>query len=1814
MAIEPTNEVRIGVQEIADALRSRLQRYIEAAYHLRDQGVVAERRALLAESEAIAREPFLETTPSYELSTQYSKLRLPRVIGTTLDEFARWQPGIGIFPKPYRHQAEALEAFFNNNRDLIVSTGTGSGKTETFLLPILGSLLEEAANRPKSFQLSGFRALLLYPMNALVSDQIARLRRLIGDERLSALFRTRYGRHPRFGMYTSRTPYPGSPNAKKDKRHLDTVLRYYLDIEDAARRDGLESGKAHLMSELQSRGRWPAKDLHSFFDQGFRTQRSDQELLTRHEIQLSCPDILVTNYSMLEYMLMRPIERNIFEQTRKWLASDPNNNLILVVDEAHLYRGTAGAEVAYLIRRLQARLAIPRERLRCILTSASLGSDATIESDALAFAEALTGSPAIGGRSFQLVQGYREPRPPTRLGTTTEAAALASFDQAALARHAQNLDQVAAAVSTLGSALRWPTPPLILEGESNATLRAHLYQCLYGLGPVELLISETTGRATSLSDIAAKLFPDAAFDTALRATETILSLGAYAHNGQRPLLQTRVHMLFRGLPSLWACVSHHCSARINTTRHLSLLGRLYTEPRTHCECGARVYELLAHRDCGAVFLRVFGDTDQASFYWHEEGRRVDLSAQQLQENWLIVERPLRKYEEDGLVEPIWMDVTTGRVEVDAPAELEHYRQFWRSTEKSRAKSRGDDEGLQSTTSFPFERCPICTRRTPDKILDLATRGERPFANIIHEQFTSQLPSRPFNEEFPNGGRKVLIFADGRQKAARLARDLPREVEFDTFRQAITLAVARLQELGREPTLGTSLYAAFVSVCYDLRLHFFDQEFGSQQQLLKHMRDFQHYYDADLETVLSEQEAAFAELPMRYRQHLLDQIANPFYAVYNLGAMVVKPTRATIKRMQRDLAQIPEAASTNIEVIATFWGQTLLERGAFDKSIPPHVRDRVSAYAKPPKYGATFRDLEKVLREGGNLSDEHLKYLRKSLYNALTEQDEYGLSYLKPAVLALNLAFDHTWLRCAACGNFQHTPLLGRCAVCGGQQLNPCLPDDPTTSARYDYYRAPLRDILRGARPAHLTAEEHTAQLSQRDIGTVYATTEEFELRFQDIALDEEHPPVDVLSCTTTMEVGIDIGSLVAIGMRNVPPQRENYQQRAGRAGRRGSAISTVVTYADSGPHDHFYYQQPQGMIAGDPRRPLLNIDRQTLARRHICAYLLQTFFQEQIDNLASGERERLQRERKSLFTALGSQAEFFIGNGPLSFTSFRSWVNTKVETPKGDVARTAATWLPDEAVPGGGATKIAFVADTALSLITYLEHMASQAPQQHKGENATRSDGEFEERGLLDALFDEGLLPSYAFPTDLATFYVFGRDGEKVTIKERPQQSKAQALSEYAPGRLLVVNKETYRVGGIYVFGEGYDAPMRSLFARPLPAYVYCPKCTYMRLTPLHSSEKCPVCHTELKANELLDPPGFSPEGGQPVRDRDHDQEISYAAGAQLPLPVVPDNLEWHKGSWPNMRYAYAENQRFVMVNRGPHEEGFIICEACGATWPTVSAPQSGLHNRPYLMPSHYGRSQCRGELHKAPLYLGTTFRSDLLLIRSTLQPPFGYTPSDPWLRDALRTMAEALALAASRVLDVDPSELSAGHRLLPHDGSNGSASFDLYLFDTAAGGAGYAAEAGMEIGTILLTALDLVEGCPRQCERSCTSCLRHYGNRFWHSTLDRRLAAQVLRHLMYGEVPAVASVEKQRILLTPLRRFLELEGWHIEDQHSDIPLLVRWNERQIAVGVYPALLDEQVASFTYTRGSNLVWLRDYVVARDLPAAYAQLRRVVRSR
>jgi hypothetical protein len=775
-----------------------------------------------------------------------------------------------------------------------------------------------------------------------------------------------------------------------------------------------------------------------------------------------------------------------------------------------------------------------------------------------------------------------------------------------------------------------------------------------------------------------------------------------------------------------------------------------------------------------------------------------------------------------------------------------------------------------------------------------------------------------------------------------------------------------------------------------------------------------------------------------------------------------------------------------------------------------------------------------------------------------------------------------------------------------------------------FFREPLRDVLEGKRPVHITAEEHTAQLSQRDAGIVYATTEEFELRFQDVPLGPDKPPVDILSCTTTMEVGIDIGALTAVGLRTVPPQRENYQQRAGRAGRRGTSVSTVLMFAQGGAHDAHYFANPDALISGPPREPRLKADNPRLARRHVNSYLLQTFFHSQLDSLSADEQEEIKKQRPGIMSAFGKAKEFFEGTGEFSFAEFNKWMESSVLTPSSDIVKTVATWLPAAIfATRGDEERLKFVREIAEQLLRTLARIRDEriaVPSSGgKGNETKMGDGEMAD--LLDLCFAYGILPSYAFPTDLCSFTIQEWDKSTpswtVGVSERPQLAKAQALSEYAPGRLLVVNKKTYRVGGIFVDGQQTASPALSLFSQPLNRFVGCPRCSFIRIEEGNSSSRtiegspCPVCKTPLFVREYLDPPSFSPEAGMALKEGDREQDITFASSAQLPEITGRDEFDWKDGAGVNLRHAYSEDKLLVVANKGKDAAGFSVCEKCGAAWIDGDEPD-GLHERPFLLPQNVlGREnagrKCNGEVRRG-LFLVHDFRTDLLLLRGSFRRPIDFQPEQPWLYDALATLAEALALGASLYLDIDPGELSAGFRLLPalEDDDKGVA--EIFLFDTASGGAGYAAEAGEQLQRVLDRTEELLRNCPASCERSCTKCLRHYGNRFLHSRLDRRLALQLLRYFREGNVPPFPSVAEQTRVLRPLARFLELEGWTTKSDSSGA--LRCDGPRSMTVGVFPALLASETAEKDHPTedlgDAPRILLPDYLVEHDLPSAYQQ--------
>jgi ATP-dependent helicase YprA (DUF1998 family) len=1738
-----------SVDSVVRGLKQALTQYLESQYHIWDESIIDERRILLETPGTIAQHPFIEATPTYVRGQAYADLPLPEEVRAVLTRCAAIAK-TGVFPQPYLHQVTALVEFFSKGKQLVVASGTGSGKTETFLFPILGVLAQEAAARPRIAALPGCRALLLYPMNALVNDQLTRLRRLFGNREVAAHLAGPRGRNVRFGIYTSRTPYPGRRDPLRDRDELQRRI------------NALQAGiTPELQLRLEDNGLWPAKDMRAFQANQYQTGPQDIELFTRHEMQQACPDVLVTNYSMLEYMLLRPVDGAIFDSTSTWLNQSPENFLTVVVDEAHVYRGSSGAEVSLLLRRLRSRLGVARDKLRYILTSASLGTGAEAGDEARQFASDLT-----GGRreTFSLIAGTREVLDGAVPASGTIAQVLAGFDLATLHSAAEGMPQRERAAAGLAQLAASLSVAVNANSRTLSDVRDTAYRICEALPVARHLANKLSEGPTHLADLAGALFPNAA--TAGGAVDVLLALVSFARRSldEKPFLPLRLHLLFRGVDGLYACINPSCGARLSA-HGTPTLGKLYNTPRLHCDCGSRVYELLTHRDCGAAFIRGYWRENDEGFLWHEAPSDRNAQGGRLIEVHLLVE-PARATRVP--VVQIWIHKRTGRVQRARPtANSTDYLMVGRPGTRLPSV-------LPPIISFN-PTCPICDKRVfsqgRSKIMDLQTKGEAPFSYLVREQVRLQPATRAADRTFPNAGRKALLFSDGRQKAARLARDIPRDIQKDTFRQLLVRSIHDLAQLGRDATpTPPFLYTAFLNCLARYGVRLFDG--ADADQLENSLATYQMLAGGDLQRAITN---GFSEQPPnQYREQLLTHLGASFYSLYALTLAYLEPVPVVRTALE---SQLTFLSSEDVRAISIVWLQELLNEFAFDATVAVGVRQAAAGYSRPG-WGAT-----------GGFSARQTRFVDSWTGGRAAEIEQVMLStlcvsqgrmyFIDPARTAIRLGLALHWSQCQACTHIAPVSWNQCCASCGSTQVRPLdYATSPYLQARKRFWRDPAEAVLGADSPFTLDVQEHTAQLGYRDADDVASTTEEFERRFRDILTGPREHPIDVLSCTTTMEVGVDIGSLVAVGLRNVPPQRQNYQQRAGRAGRRGASISTVVTYAQNNAHDAYYFGSPAAVIAGPPPKPSIDASNEVLIRRHVNAQLLQTYFH--------NETIRVTPASSDIYAMWGDTYSFFFGAGDFTLGAFRTWLRTSPDA-EGELRR-VEDWIP----PGAGVT----AADAAVQLIARLQQIApAQQPPPPDDK-------------LLNFLFNNAVLPSYAFPRNLLTVRIEETINRRVRVEEQPQQGLNIALSEYAPGRFVVLNKKTYQIGSLTANRLTAERDRaRPLFATQV-AYVQCSNCYHTRepspTTPF--SGQCPVCaNGTLSLIQIIQPEVAYPRGRRPIDELQDDAVRSEVTAAQLPFPSGGNRLVFQPiGAMGEI--ASGHNESLVIVNRGESGQGggagFRICERCGFV-------HLGGHQQPELIPHErdyevvarglVDRTRCNGPFRNA--FIGYTFPTDILLLRIRLRPPFANRYDLPGERrpitEAVRSFSEALVGAACRHLDIDTRELKAGFRFLE---SQGDRCADVFLYDSLAGGAGYANLTAAGITEIVRLTQESLSEC--DCSSSCTRCLRNYENRLFHSSLNRFLALDLINYLRVGTIPTPLTQEQEDRVSAPLAEVLRLEGWALS-RDNDGRISARRGGLAHSIRCVPSLADR--ASIPEPAHVRLVSV--YEIENNLPDVFGGL-------
>ncbi len=1743
-----------GANGVHLQLREALENYIKSQYFGKSPILLSAIQGKLNREGVLYQKPYVESSPAYKNTP--NGIQLSNKLPDWLKKYfkALSDANLGVYPSPFRHQISALELAFEG-QDLFVSTGTGSGKTECFMWPLMAKLASEARNNPNSWSMRGIRTIIMYPMNALVSDQVSRLRRLIGDpnHQFINIFRDTCGtncRRPQFGMYTGRTPYAGKEPKRNEDRSLAATYASMVNPET-------DEENAFLQKLIKD-GKLPAKeDFDEFLEKLYNGKHipngEDAELVTRFEMQQFCPDILITNYSMLEYMLLRPREHKIWSDTQAWLNTDPNNKLLFVIDEAHMYRGSAGGEVSLLIRRLFHRLGIDRSRVQFILTTASMpNKDADDRKAVTTFANELTASDDM--HPFCYLTGERE-----EIGSEcTFTIPFSKFSEFLPEEFEGDDSERLTTINRFWAGITNSAAPFSSSEDAYQWLYNHLVDYV----PFCEMFKQCRGTAISLQELAESIFYDYDLEDALQAVSVMLAIAPLARSKSGSVLfPARMHMLFRGIKGVYACTNPACS-HSHTENGLTLGEVYFSDGNLTCkECGSTIYELYNDRRCGSIFFRGFVlkqdfEARKRTYLWHQPGMMNEDEVREIHLFIPSVEYRLPEIQGQYKILPCYLDVYSGFIDFsdDSLEGKPGIRKLYYSS--FTAKARPD--------ILTFDTCPHCCHKLSKmQLTSFSTKGNQSFFNLIKAQFHAQpaVPEKTGDlNRLPNEGRKVLLFSDSRQRAAKLARDMSDASDMMAARQLAVLAIDRMEHEVVEQSMNY-LYDYFAMVAVEHHVQIFhDSETEKQRaHLIEHgTQALKNYNRAKKRSQQYNPRFTMDNAPIQMKEQILRFYCGGYNTLMDSAISWIEPMDTAKWEAIDELEEAGIYVAEN-EFMELFnaWILSICDAYvALGHTISDNVRERVRpnyvgyGVDKNEKFSTGIR---KIM--GWDDNDPIAATWMRVLHQKFMDENQFnkGKYYIDISRIKPRFDLKHTWFRCEQCSELTPYLLKGKCPSCQCEKIHPMTEKEFDA---LDFWRKPIDEALQGEVIRVIDTEEHTAQLSHKDQrNELWSKTEQYELRFQDF-LQTDEAPVDILSSTTTMEVGIDIGSLVAVGLRNIPPMRENYQQRAGRAGRRGSSLSTIVTFCEDGPHDSLYFSNPVPMFRGDPRRPWIDISSDKIVQRHLGMVALQAYLKMRSDSLDE------------------IPAIDFLDNHLTPFCRFLDMF----EIPEDGILIPAQAQAALQSYKG--------VLADALAKI-------KQKRDTHPELFETDESSDTGKKSLLDALYEDGVIPTYSFPKNVVSTYISDFNGK---VKYQVERGLDIAIGEYAPGRAIVVDKTTYQIGGLY-----YPGSERSELTATSPARSFiqdasyrktirtCNQCGWFGLEE-DNHDTCPFCGNTVLTNMLpmLKPWGFAPRNATSIETAQLNEE--YTATQQPLYSTLPeaDDVTSVDGC-SNIRMAVRPNQRIIMLNKGVGNKGFTICCNCGAAMPGDNPDVLKNVLRPYR--SKFNKTRCK-HTETDNINLGYDFVTDMLVLEFTLDRKLiDINPQrNSWLNRAGQSLAEALRLATCQELDIEFTELVTGYRV--RHNQNGDF-VDIYLYDSLSSGAGYAVSIESSIQKLLTKTRKLLTGCT--CDSACHNCLKHYRNQYIHSVLDRNAALDLLTWGETGTRALEISNKNQKHLLQTLEQILRISGVYIDVEHE--PIWAEGCHIKKKVVVYPAMWAKPVAENTiFVSDAHLKYAKPYAL------------------
>ncbi|WGV20882.1 DEAD/DEAH box helicase [Pseudomonas putida] len=1738
-------------ESLIDELRSRSTRAIQSLLALKEPalreylsqqllGTPGQKGALLAD-------PVFEPTFGWQKSEDSLSSLSGNLLHPSLVRNMTSPPksaGIRPFPsnaKVYRHQLEAWQKLSTKEtKSLVVTSGTGSGKTECFMVPVLDSLARAAAEKGT---LQGVQAIMIYPLNALINSQ---------QNRLDAWTDGFEGK-VRYCLYTGALKTSEKSSAQKSKGHV----------------------------------------------------------YSRNGLRESAPPLLVTNATMLEYMLVRKDDAPILEQSKgqlRWI----------VLDEAHTYIGSQAAEMALLLRRVMHAFKVEPKDVRFIATSATFGKDkGTVDS----LTKFLADMAGVDEMQVEVVQGQREVPSLPACADTSSAPSLSELAAIESALEASTSRYLALSAHPLARQIR------------------------------EAFITSDGTRVNTLNMLA-QHFASSVSSQDLLAWLSLMSGTRMPDSEDDPFfLPVRLHLFHNVLQGLLVCVDPKCHYRVDTPLNSPdwPYGRVYTDDRTHCECGAPVVSLVSCVTCNEAFLLgkhanggVSGirldDVDEFAIDLDPDpdDEINNESSSSDGKRWLIVNRATSNQQE---MENRWFDRATERL-------LDHCPE-------------GDAAKLDILVLDSMDKCPCCLTEGPQGIQYRSAVIGTPFllSTVIPAvlEFCPEDDKAPLLKPFR--GRKMISFTDSRQGTARTAAKLQQDSERlrvrslvyhhllneqpkssltaddeqdliellaeeqdGTLRERDLRTLQRLKDLKAESSAGAILswnqLIGLLAMSPDVK----DENFGM----------LEYYRDRGRE--LFENQGGTHELAGMF---LAREFMRRPKARNNLETMglveIVYPELATVKAPSAWLGSVEEwraylkvlldfyVRENSFVSISPQWQRFIGTKFRAKHLLPPTTRESPGRRFKiwpqvTPNTTRQSRPINLLCNAFGwptDANEDRINFLLQEAWRALTKEtglltgDSQGVQL---DLRKLHFRLSSTVSLCPVTRRFLDTAFcnLSPYGAQGSQDPHTRLP--AYTIPRYPHRNGGALDDHERIAMARDWLSTETGVMAMRDQGlwsdlhdriiesTRYFRSAEhsaqqrtgllqkYERKFND-------GEINLLNCSTTMEMGIDIDRIAAVANNNVPPHPANYLQRAGRAGRRGEGRAMALTVCRRTPHDQHVFSRPLWPFETPMVVPKVEMRSTELVMRHLNAFLLSYWMK---DVLGHDELKGM------------TVGPFFMREVPESgyvdslAERFSRWCQVEAaEIPEVRKPLQALVYRTTLAhTPAAVLTKHSGKALAEIALEWLHEFQCAEQEKKHfegcsEAKSAAlrallaqlaRLTGAY----LLSELAARRFLPGYGFPTDVVTFNntYYQKKDQRETGHERedkwgssrdlPSRDRATALREYAPGAEVVIDGLVYQSRGISL---NWLLPPTEAELRETQLFKWawqCSGCGSTGSSFVLKPSECECCGKQLDPNKdvmrYLVPSGFAVSffGDLPHTDVDH----------PVYIPARPSRLSVNEPWIPlanpaNGLFRASPRAHMFHHTAGEHKAGFALCLECGRAEPMLSVADDNAPANEGFLPASFRSSTktphkrlrggrmddseeaCPGNSNRwkiqPDVMLGHDTETDAieLLLRNPL--------SSAWMNDkvAAFTIAVALRDAVAEAMGVISEELGFSTRQIAWEGK---AVELVQVFDLRSGG--YTSQAARDINLQSLwdRVLETLQ-CPH-CQNACQNCLIGFDTRFDTEKLDRIRALEWISPTWRN---ALALPEAERVFphenVAEITGLLEAVETRLNSrEHTDITLYLQGN------------------------------------------------------